>query len=189
MTGAETARKILHQNGLAHVQVNRASGFLTDHYDPSKRIVRLSPDIYDKNSIAAVAVAAHETGHAIQHSKLYGPLKLRNMMVPLAKFGSNFAWIIIIGGFFLQAMGMVKVGIILFSTLVVFEIITLPVEFNASSRAKQLLTSYGMVNNREAAGVNKMLTAAAMTYVAAALSSVATLIYFLIRSGILGGDD
>jgi Zn-dependent membrane protease YugP len=188
-TGAEAAREILRTNGLSNVQVVETSGFLSDHYDPTKRVVRLSPDVYNSNSISAIGVAAHETGHALQHAKSYGPLVLRNTFVPIASFGSNFAWIAIIGGMFLGMFGLVKAGIVLFSAVVAFQLITLPVEFNASSRAKEILAARGMVSSAELAGVNKVLSAAAMTYVAAAASSIMTLLYFLLRSGILGGDD
>lgn len=188
-TGAEAAREILRTNGLTNVQVVKTSGFLSDHYDPTKRIVRLSPDVYNSNSISAIGVAAHETGHALQHAKEYGPLVLRNTFVPIASFGSNFAWIAIIGGMILGIFGLVKMGIILFSAVVAFQLITLPVEFNASGRAKEILGARGMVSAAELNGVNKVLSAAAMTYVAAAASSIMTLLYFILRSGILGGDD
>jgi Zn-dependent membrane protease YugP len=189
MTGAEVAQEILRRNGLSHVGVSEARGFLTDHYDPGKKVVKLSPNVYNSNSVAAVGIAAHETGHAIQHAAAYGPLTLRNTMVPVASIGSNFSWIIIIAGFFLNMLGLVKIGILLFSVVVVFQLITLPVEFNASSRAKRMLQEYGLVSPNDVQGVNKVLSAAAMTYVAAAASAIMTLLYFLIRSGLLGGDD
>ena len=189
LTGAEVARRILDKNGLHDVSVTETSGFLSDHYDPSKKVVRLSPDVYRNATISAVGVAAHETGHAIQHKQLYRPLVIRNMMVPVASVGSNFAWIVIMAGFVLNTLGLVKIGIALFSVVVFFQLITLPVEFNASSRAKNILASTGMVSGSEAAGVNSVLSAAAMTYVAAATSSVMTLLYFLMRAGLLGGRD
>lgn len=189
LTGAEVAMQILRRNGLTNVSVTETSGFLSDHYDPTKRVVRLSPNVFRSNSIAAVGVAAHETGHAVQHAKAYSPLVLRNTMVPIASIGSNMAWIVIIAGFILGAMGLVKVGIVLFSAVVIFQLVTLPVEFNASSRAKEMLASYGLVSRTELAGVNSVLSAAAMTYVAAAASSIVTLLYFLLRAGILGGSD
>ncbi len=189
LTGAHVAREILRINGLSNVGVVETRGFLSDHYDPMKKVVRLSPDVYNSNSISAIGVAAHETGHAIQHAKSYGPLILRNTFVPIASFGSNFAWIAIFAGMFLGMFGLVKAGIILFSVVVAFQLITLPVEFNASARAKKILGSRGMVSAIELEGVNKVLSAAAMTYVAAAASSIMTLLYFLLRSGILGGDD
>ncbi len=189
MTGADVARRILDRNGLSQVQVTETGGFLSDHYDPTQKVVRLSPDVYRSSSLSAIGVAAHETGHAVQHAKAYTPLVLRNTMVPVAKIGSNFAWIVIIGGFILGFMGLVKFGIVLFSAVVFFQLVTLPVEFNASTRAKEMLASYGIVSQMELQGVNKVLSAAAMTYVAAAASSVMTLVYFLIRAGLLGGRD
>jgi hypothetical protein len=188
LTGADVARKILQRNGL-NVEVIETDGFLSDHYDPSSRVVRLSHDVYSSASVSAVGVAAHETGHALQHASEYSPLVLRNSMVPVAKIGSSFAWIIIAVGFVLGALGLVKVGIVLFSAVVFFQLVTLPVEFNASTRAKEMLSSYGILSETEISGVNKVLTAAAMTYVAAAISSLATLLYFLIRAGFLGGRD
>jgi len=189
MTGADVARKILQINGLSNVSVVETKGFLSDHYDPAKKTVRLSHDVYSSNSIAAIGVAAHETGHAIQDKQSYSPLVLRNMMVPIASIGSNFSWIVIIIGSIMGAMGLVKAGIALFSVVVFFQIITLPVEFNASSRAKQILASNGIISAAELNGVNRVLGAAAMTYVAAAISSVMTLLYFLLRSGLFGGGD
>ena len=188
-TGADVAREILSRNGLSHVDVRKADGFLSDHYDPTKEVVKLSSDVYDSPSVAAVGIAAHETGHAVQHARNYSPLALRNMMVPVASIGSNFAWIIIIAGMFLSMMGLVKIGIVLFSAVVIFQIITLPVEFNASARAKQMLQEYNIVSSDDMRGVAAVLNAAAMTYVAAAASAVMTLLYFLIRSGLLGGSD
>ncbi len=189
MTGAEVAQLILQRNGLGDIPVEETSGFLSDHYDPGRKVVRLSPDVFRSNSLAAIGVAAHETGHAIQHKNAYGPLVLRNTMAPVASIGSNLSWIIIIAGFVLGLMGLVKIGIIAFSIVVFFQIITLPVEFNASSRAKELLVSYGIVSSNEIDSVKKVLSAAAMTYVAAAASAIATLIYFLIRAGLFARDD
>lgn len=189
MTGAEAALQILRRNGLTNVSVTETGGFLSDHYDPARRAVRLSPSVYRSNSIAAIGVAAHETGHAIQHAKAYSPLALRNAMVPVASIGSSLSWIIIIAGFIFGALGLVKAGIVLFSVVVLFQLITLPVEFNASARAKGMLASYGLVSPAELQGVSRVLSAAALTYVAAAASSVVTLLYFLIRAGLLGGRD
>lgn len=189
MTGADMAREILRRNGLTNVDVVETKGFLSDHYDPGKKVVRLSPQVFRSNSIASIGVAAHETGHAVQHARSYAPLMLRNVMVPVASIGSNLSWIIIFGGFLLGAMGLVKIGILLFAAVVVFQIITLPVEFNASARAKQMLASYGLLSTAELQGVNKVLSAAAMTYVAAAASAIMTLLYFLLRAGVLGGRD
>ncbi len=189
LTGADVAEEILRRNGLNHVQVLEATGFLSDHYDPTKKVVRLSQGVYRSNSVSAIGIAAHETGHAIQHAKAYGPLKLRSLLVPIASLGSNLSWIIIMAGFFMSMMGLVKIGIVMFSAVVVFQLITLPVEFDASARAKKLLTEYAIVSNSDMRGVKSVLSAAAMTYVAAAASAIMTLLYFLIRSGLLGGGD
>ncbi len=189
LTGAEVAERILRTNGIRDVSVAQGRGLLSDHYDPVKKVVRLSPDVYQSPSIAAVGIAAHETGHAIQHSRQYTPLVLRNMIAPTASIGSNFAFVIIIFGFLINAAGLIKVGIILFSAVVAFQLITLPVELDASARAKALLSSHGIVTGQEMRGVNSVLNAAAMTYVAAAASAVAQLIYLLLRAGMLGGDE
>jgi Zn-dependent membrane protease YugP len=183
MTGAQVAELILERSGIGHVSVEETSGFLSDHYDPSKKVVRLSHDVYSGSSLSSLGVAAHETGHAIQHASSYSPLVLRNAMAPTASIGSNLSYIIIAAGFIIGAMGLVKVGIVIFTVVVFFQLITLPVEFNASARAKEILVSYGVVNSSEMEGVKKVLSAAAMTYVAAAASSIATLLYYLIRAG------
>jgi hypothetical protein len=188
MTGAEVAAYILRQNRLSHVNVVRAQGVLSDHYDPTRKVVRLSEGVYHGRSIAAIGVAAHETGHAIQHATLYKPLILRNIIAPTASIGSNISWFIIFGGLLFGLLNLVKIGIALFSLVVIFQIITLPVEFNASSRAKKMIVSYGLVNRSELKGVSSVLNAAAMTYVAAAASAIATLFYFLLRVGLLGDD-
>ncbi len=189
MTGAQVAELILRRSGLGHIPVVETSGFLSDHYDPRKKVVRLSPEVYRNNSISSIGVAAHETGHAIQHAKEYTPLVLRNMIAPTASIGSNLSWIVIFAGFIIGSLGLVKVGILLFSLVVVFQMITLPVEFNASTRAKEILVSYNILSSNEITGVKKVLSAAAMTYVAAAASSIVTLLYFLLRAGLLGGGD
>jgi uncharacterized protein len=189
LTGAEIARQILRVNSLSKVEVVETKGFLSDHYDPIKKVIRLSPEVYNSKSISSIGVAAHETGHALQHAKAYRPLMLRNAIAPTASIGSNFAWIIIMGGFIFGALGLVKIGIALFSLVVVFQLITLPVEFNASKRAKEILQAQGIVTSNELVGVNTVLSAAAMTYVAAAASAIMTLLYFLIRSGLLGSRD
>jgi len=189
LTGAGMAREILRRNGLLDVEVVETTGFLSDHYDPTKKVVRLSPEVYRGSSISALGVAAHETGHALQHAQSYAPLMLRNMMVPVASIGSNLSWIVIFGGMILGFMGLVKIGILLFTAVVVFQLITLPVEFNATARAKAMLASSGVVATAELEGVNRVLSAAAMTYVAAAASAIMTLLYFLLRAGLLGGRD
>ncbi len=189
MTGAQVAKEILRRNNLHDVQVVETDGLLSDHYDPRSRTVRLSPDVYREPSVAAIAVAAHETGHALQHARNYAPLALRTASVPLAQVGSWAPWLIMIGGFVLQSVQMVYAGVILFSGVVAFQIITLPVEFNASSRAKAELASLGLVTATDTKGVSKVLSAAAMTYVAAALTAVMTLLYYLVRLGLIGNSD
>lgn len=189
MTGAQAARQMLDQAGLYDVKIGVSSGFLSDHYNPATRSLGLSPDVHDRASIAAVGVACHEAGHAIQHANAYAPLQLRSALVPTASLGSNFGYLAIIFGLFLSISGMVYIGIALFSATVLFQLVTLPVEFDASNRAKQLVVNYGIVSPYEREGMDKVLNAAAWTYVAAAVSSILTLLYFLLRAGLLGGSD
>ena len=189
MTGAQAARQMLDQAGLYDVKVAVSSGFLSDHYNPATRSLGLSPDVHDRASIAAIGVACHEAGHAIQHANGYTPLQLRSALVPTASFGSNFGYLAIMIGMFMSISGMVYIGIALFSATVLFQLVTLPVEFDASNRAKQLVLNYGIVSPYEREGMDKVLNAAAWTYVAAAVSSILTLLYFLLRAGILGGGD
>jgi uncharacterized protein len=178
-TGAEVAREILDRNGLHGVPVEVVPGKLSDHYDPISKVVRLSEPVYYGDSIASVSVAAHEVGHAIQHQESYGALVLRHKMFPLVNLTSGIAPFMLLGGFFLQQFSLIGLGIILFSFAVLFQLVTLPVEFNASSRAKTLMISEGMIRNDEERGVNKVLGAAALTYVAAALISVLELLKFI----------
>ncbi len=185
-SGAEVARELLLRHGL-DMPVEEFPGELSDHYDPRVRKLRLSSVVYRGRSIGAIGVAAHEAGHAIQHATGYKPLLLRHTMAPIAQFGSS-AWIwIIMAGFLLGSLGLVQIGILLFVGVVAFQIVTLPVELNASARAKQMVYETGFVGASERGGVSKVLTAAAMTYVAAALTSIATLLYYLMRAGLLGG--
>ena len=179
LTGAEVARKILDSNGLYDVPVELVPGTLTDPYDPLSRTVRLSEPVYYGRSIAAISVAAHEVGHAIQHQQSYGALVLRHRMFPVVNFSSGIAPFLLLGGFLLHQTALIGLGIILFSAAVAFQVITLPVEFNASSRAKKLLLAEGFILHDEVRGVNKVLNAAALTYVAAALISVLELIKFV----------
>jgi Zn-dependent membrane protease YugP len=181
-TGESVARYLLDQNGLRDVQVVPVRGALSDHYDPRERVVRLSEPVYYGRSISATAVAAHETGHAIQHAKHYAPLALRSMSVPLASFGSNLGMIIIFAGFLLSMTQLVWVGIFLFGGTVLFQVITLPVELDASSRAKAELDRLHVIGPDERRGVSQVLTAAAMTYVGAALSALSTLAYYVFRA-------
>lgn len=181
ITGANAARRILDAYGLQHVGVERANGFLGDHYDPRSKTLRLSQQVYDSPSLAAVGVAAHEAGHALQDKENYGPLQLRSSLVPAAQFGSWLGPIIILGGFLLMnalgpGLAWLGVGVLAITTL--FTLVTLPVEFDASRRAKQLLVSEGILGFQELTGVNKVLDAAALTYVAAAVSAIMQLAYY-----------
>jgi Zn-dependent membrane protease YugP len=195
LTGAQAAANMLRSEGLTDVEIEATKGFLSDHYDPRTKTLRLSPDVYSGRSVASVGVAAHEAGHALQDAKGYTPLKLRSAIVPVASIGSKLAWpLLIIGGIIMYAgsvfgLVMVKVGIVLFSLAVAFQLITLPVEFNASKRALAALSSSGMLMEKEVSGARKVLSAAALTYVAAAAAAVLQLLYFLLRFGLLGGRD
>lgn len=180
LTGAQAAYAMLRRAGVDNVGVERHKGFLSDHYDPRSRALRLSPDVHDGRSLAALGVACHEAGHAIQHAGGYVPLQLRNAIVPVASFGSWAAIPMIFIGAILGITGLAKLGIIVFAALVVFQLINLPVEFNASSRAKTMLRQTGMISGSgEARAVASVLNAAAMTYVAATVQAVATLLYFV----------
>lgn len=180
MTGAQVAERILHQAGIYDVRIEHVSGNLTDHYDPRSKVVRLSDSVYGSASVAAQAVAAHEIGHVIQHSTGYAALRFRNTLVPVAQFGANISWPLILIGFFLNGQFLITFGIILFSLAVLFQLVTLPVEFNASSRALKLLEQYGILGRDEVAGSRKVLKAAALTYVAAAAASILQLLRLLL---------
>lgn len=190
MTGAEAARYILDKNGLHDIPIEETYGQMSDHYSPSERVVRLSTEVYRTPSLTAVGIAAHEVGHALQHAFGYVPLALRNIAVPLAQFGSPIGMLLLFAGIGLGLSGLggyfAWAGIILFSGVVVFQIINLPVEFNASTRAKQQLVQLGVVDAAEMGPVRSVLTAAALTYVAAALQSLMQLLYFLMI--IMGGS-
>lgn len=179
LTGAETAQRILNVHGINNVAIEPTHGFLGDHYDPRKKVLRLSPDVYNGQSLASLGIAAHEVGHAIQDATSYGPLGIRNGIVPLASIGGNLAAGFILFGFILHMTGLIYVGIALFSVFVLFQLINLPVEFDASRRARQVLLSNGMVTQEEDRVVGKVLSAAAWTYVAATLMAVLTLLYYL----------
>ncbi|MDE2732680.1 MAG: zinc metallopeptidase [Bacteroidota bacterium] len=187
LTGAQAARVMLDQAGLVNVAINRGRGFLSDHYNPATRSLSLSPDVYDKNSVAAIGVACHEAGHAVQHASAYPFLQLRSTLVPTANIGSTLGYLVIIGGFILQMQGLLWVGILLFSATVLFQLVTLPVEFDASNRAKAWLSENRVVSPQQRQGVDAVLNAAAWTYVAAAASSLMTLLYFVLRAG--GSND
>lgn len=175
-SGAETARTILDSNGLNNINIELTKGKLSDHYDPSKRVLRLSHDVYYGTSLASIGVAAHECGHAIQHKVEYGPLKLRSASVPLANVGSNLSWIIFLLGLVFSFKPLVTAGIVLFGAVVLFQLITLPVEFDASARALQQVKNIGILYDDELVGAKKVLDAAAMTYVAAAIMAISQLI-------------
>lgn len=179
MSGAEVARKILDDNGLYNVAVEEVRGQLTDHYDPRSKVIRLSTDNFHGRSAAGAAVAAHEVGHAIQDAQDYAFLRFRSALVPVASFGSNISIFLIIGGFLLGMMQLAVVGIIFFAAAVLFQLVTLPVEFDASNRAMSQLVSTGIIRNDEERKTKKVLNAAAMTYVAAALVALAELLRFV----------
>jgi uncharacterized protein len=187
ITGAQVAQQILQTEGIHDVRVEPVQGFLSDHYDPRSKTLRLSPENFHGRSIAALGIAAHETGHAIQHARAYPFLAFRSKMVPVATIGSQFSWVLIFLGIFLHATGLTLVGIGLFSIAVLFTLITLPVEFDASNRALLALEHGQILDTDEMPGARRVLRAAAATYVAAAITAIVTLLYFLIRAGLLGG--
>ncbi len=185
-TGADVAGTILRRNNLT-IKVEPVAGNLSDHYDPQSRTVRLSESVYRSNSISAIGVAAHEVGHALQHRDHYGLLEIRHKLVPVTNFSSSASFPILLIGFFLNNLGLVFLGIILFSVVVLFHLVTLPVEINASRRAVTLLSENGLVSNAELPGVKSVLGAAALTYLAATLSAVSSLLYYLLI--FTGGND
>jgi Zn-dependent membrane protease YugP len=186
VTGSQASRQLLDKAGLGEVEIEVVEGHLTDHYDPRKRVLRLSEGVANSDSLAALGVAAHEAGHAIQHANKYVPMQIRSAVVPAASFGSNFGPIIFMVGLFLTSFRpLMTVGIVLFTAAVIFQIVTLPVEFDASSRAMKLLQTNGLVVQGEATGARKVLSAAALTYVAAALMSI----LMLVRMILLRGDE
>jgi len=189
MTGAQAARRMLNANGLHDVQIHRVRGFLSDHYNPMNRTLNLSPDVHDSQSLSAIGVACHEAGHALQHAHGYVPLKFRSAMVPVTQFSSYGAYIFILLGVFMQSMVMAQFGVALFAVGFIFALITLPVEWDASARAKRQMVTDGIVQPSEAEDAGKVLDAAFLTYVAAAVSALLTLLYYMMRLGLLGGRD
>ena len=183
LTGAEAARRILHMAGITDVTVVPISGSLTDHYDPRNKQLALSQDVYDRTSVAAIGVAAHECGHAIQDAQNYVPLNLRSAIVPVANIGSTLSWPLFLAGLILSIRPLLTLGILLFSFAVLFQLVTLPVEFNASARALKMLGSSGMLGTDEVKSAKKVLTAAALTYVAALASSILQLLRLIILAG------
>jgi Zn-dependent membrane protease YugP len=197
LSGAEAARMILDSNGLRSVQVERISTMLGDHYDPREKVLRLSPDVYDGRSVSSVGVAAHEAGHALQDAQHYAPLALRNGLVPLAISGSWISGVLLTIGFVLMMVSQTRgglglyfvyAGLVVFSVSVLMQLVNLPVEFDASRRAKVVLEQQGIVSSAEIGEVSAVLSAAAMTYVAATIGAVMQLLYYMYRAGLLGGE-
>lgn len=192
LTGAEAAQIMLRAAGIGNVAVVPTAGRLTDHYNPLSKQLSLSEGVYGSTSIAAVGVACHEAGHAVQHARAYKPLWLRSALVPTANIGSSVGYLVMLLGLLLLRMGqilgqeMVMFGALLFSAVLLFQIVTLPVEFDASARAKRLAVEHGIVMPQEREGMDRVLNAAALTYVAAVVSTLMTLLYYLMRAGLLG---
>lgn len=192
LTGRDAAERILHGAGIYDVRIERVSGNLTDHYDPRNKVLRLSDSTYHSMSVSAVGVAAHECGHAIQHAVNYAPIRWRGALVPVANFGSTIAWPLIMIGLFITGDSsslLINLGIIAFSFAVLFHLVTLPVEFNASNRAIRILGSNGMMSREEVGSVKKVLGAAALTYVASAATAILQLLRILILTGGRRDDD
>ncbi len=189
MTGAQAAAEVMRAGGVTNVRIERIDGYLSDHYDPAAKVLRLSPEVYDLTSISAVGVGAHEAGHAIQDKVSYPMLMARSKLVPVVKIGSMLSWPLLIGGMFLQMTGLIYAGIAMFAAVVLFQLVTLPVEINASNRAKDMLFNTGVIAANERKPVAAVLNAAALTYVAALVMAVLQLLYFLMRAGLLGGGD
>ena len=189
MSGAQVAEEILRANGIYDVQVSHVGGSLTDHYDPKRKVLNLSDTVYDSTSIAAIGVAAHECGHAIQHQVGYTPLKFRSALVPVVNFGSAASWFFILGGLFLFVIDLIiskmsiTIGIVLFSFAVLFQLVTLPVEYNASARAIAVLGNMGILGEDELGNTRKVLSAAALTYVAGAATAILQLLRLIILFG------
>lgn len=189
VSGARAAQHLLERSGVSGVRIEQTQAHLGDHYDPKAKVLRLSPEVYNGRSIAALGIAAHEAGHALQDKAHYGPLKLRNGIVPLASLGGNASYFIIFLGLIGGSFGLVMTGIALFSAVVLFQLINLPVEFDASRRARQMLLQTGLVSPQEDRSVKKVLDAAAMTYVAATVTAILTLLYYLLRFGGAASSD
>lgn len=189
LSGAEAASRILEAEGLRDVEIEVTHGYLGDHYDPRAKVLRLSDEVYQGRSLAALGVAAHEAGHAIQDAQGYGLMVVRNAIVPLASIGSNMSFFLIFIGGLIGAFNLILLGVFLFSAVVVFQLVNLPVEYNASARAKDILLRRGLISPEEQKTVSSVLSAAALTYVAATVSAILTLLYYLFRLGIIGGRD
>lgn len=189
LTGAAAAARMLTSQGVHNVHIEPTSGLLSDHYDPRHNVLRLSEDVYYGRSLAAVGVACHEAGHALQQAQDYRPLALRSALVPITNLGSSLSWIVLSAGLVLQSLSLIYAGIILFSTAVLFALVTLPVEWDASARARALMVRAGIVSAREQADASKVLRAAFLTYIASAVSSILTLLYYLVRAGLFSRRD
>ena len=183
LTGEQVAQQILNEAGIQDVSIERIGGDLTDHYDPKNKVLRLSDSVYGSTSVAAIGVAAHECGHAIQHQVGYVPIQIRNTIVPVVNLGSKLSWPVIMLGIIFQISNLLDLGIILFSFVLIFQVVTLPVEFNASNRALRILESRGFLAGDEMRGAKKVLGAAAMTYVTAAISTLLQLLRLVILFG------
>ena len=180
LTGAAAAQRVLYSHGVTNVRIERVSGNLTDHFDPRTNVIRLSDSVFDSTSVAAVGVAAHEAGHAVQYAQNYAPIKIRNSILPVVNFGSKFSFIAILLGIVFSFSPLITVGIILFSFSTVFQVLTLPVELNASKRAMETIRGQYLLSDHEAKGAKRVLTAAAMTYIAAVIMSIAQLLRLLL---------
>jgi hypothetical protein len=187
LTGAQAAQRLLDSAGITDVKIVPHHGMLSDHYNPATKTLALSEGVYSQPSIAAIGVACHEAGHALQHAQRYAPLWVRSLLVPTANIGSTLGYIVMVVGLMMGAMQLFWIGAGLFSMVFLFQVVTLPVEFDASARAKRLAVEHGIVLPQEREGVDRVLNAAALTYVAAAVSTLMTLLYFLMRAGVLGG--
>src|SRR5688572_23590095 len=188
LTGAQAAQEMLRGAGITDVQVVPTHGFLSDHYNPMNKTLALSEATYASNSVAAVGVACHEAGHAIQHAQSYKPMWLRSALVPTANIGSSAGYLVMMGGLLFQSPNFIYLGAVLFSAVLLFQVVTLPVEFDATSRAKRLALENGIVLTQEREGMDKVLNAAAMTYVAAVVSTLMTLLYYLLRASSMSRD-
>lgn len=188
LTGAQAAQVLLDRAGITDVRIVPTRGYLSDHYNPSSKELALSEQVYSSNSVAAVGVACHEAGHAIQHARNYAPLWVRSALVPMAGIGSSIGYTVMFIGLLFTSKYIVGIGALLFGAVLLFQIVTLPVEFDATARAKRLVLEAGIVDQEERRGMDRVLNAAALTYVAAVVSTLLTLLYFLMRSGLLGGN-
>lgn len=189
ITGAEAAARLLRSAGITDVKIEQVDGFLSDHYDPTSRTLRLSPKVYGDSSLSSIGVACHEAGHALQHAAMYFPMHIRSMLVPATTFSSFFSYIVLTAGLFLQSPKLIMIGVAIFSVAVLFSIVTLPVEWDASARAKKLMVSCGIVSQAESEGAGSVLNAAFMTYLASAVSSLLMLAYYIFLASRMNDRD